>query len=103
MRRLHAFLLMLAALSLIAAGCGSDNGGSGASTPTTKDEAVQRCKDEAQKISDPNARDAAEKACSGDRSGATQSLKQQCLDNASSLPAGNARDQAKAACEKIGG
>jgi hypothetical protein len=110
MRRLHALILMLAALSLIAAGCGSGNsgggnsgGGSGGGTPSTKDQAIQKCKDEAQKISDPNARDAALKACAGDRSGAASALKQQCLDQAQQLPAGSARDQAIAGCDKIKG
>jgi hypothetical protein len=93
---------MLAALSLIAAGCGSDGGGGG-DAPKTKDEAVQRCKDEAAKIDDANARDAAEKACAGDKQGATDAIKQQCLDNANSVPAGSGRDQAVAACNKIGG
>jgi hypothetical protein len=99
MRRLHVFLLMLAALSLLAftaAGCGSD------STPSTKADAVQKCKDEAKKINDANARDAAEKACAGDKKGATDAVKRQCLDQANSLPAGSARDQATAACNKIG-
>jgi predicted outer membrane protein len=100
MRRLPAILLLLAALFLIAAaGCG---GGSD-STPDNKQEAIQRCKDEAAKISDSNARDAAEKACAGDKQGAQDAVKRQCLDQANSLPAGSARDQAVAACNKIGG
>ena len=103
MRRLHVFLLMLAALTFIAAGCGDDNGDGGGGTPSTKDQAIQKCKDEAQKINDPQARDAAEKACAGDKQGATDALKQQCLDQANSLPEGSARDQATAACNKIGG
>jgi hypothetical protein len=100
MRRLHVFLLLLAALSLIAitaSACGSD------STPSNKSEAVQKCKDEAKKISDANARDAAEKACAGDKQGAVDAVKRQCLDQANSLPAGSARDQATTACNKIGG
>ena len=78
-------------------------GGSGGGTPSTKDEAIQKCKDAAQKISDPNGRDAALKACEGDRSGAASALKQQCLDQAQQLPAGSARDQAVKACDKIKG
>lgn len=102
MRRLHVFLLILASLALIAAGCGDDNGGGG-NAPQNKDEAIQKCKDEAAKIDDANARDAAEKACAGDKKGATDALKQQCLDNAKQVPAGSARDQATAACDRIGG
>src|SRR3954468_6029489 len=99
MRRLHVFLLLLCAVSLlafVAAGCGSGD------TPNNKSEAIAKCKDEAKKISDTNARDAAEKACSGDKEGATSAIKKQCLDQANSFPEGSARDQAKAACEKIG-
>src|SRR5215204_2589796 len=84
MRRLHVFLLLLAALTFIAAGCGDDND----DTPDNRSEAVQKCKDEAKKIDDSNARDA---------------IKQQCLDQANGLPEGSVRDQAVAACDKIGG
>jgi|tagenome__1003787_1003787.scaffolds.fasta_scaffold20522217_3 hypothetical protein len=98
MRRLPAIILLLCALSLvaIAAGCGSDD------TPDNKSEAIAKCKDEAKKISDSNARDAAEKACAGDKEGATNAIKQTCLDQAKQLPAGSTRDQATAACDKIG-
>ena|SRR5829696_178681 len=99
MRRLHVFLLLLAALTFIAAGCGDDND----DTPDNRSEAVQKCKDEAKKIDDSNARDAAEKACAGDKEGAQDAIKQQCLDQANGLPEGSVRDQAVAACDKIGG
>jgi hypothetical protein len=100
MRRLHVFLLLLCAVSLlafVATGCGSDD------VPGNQSNARQKCKDEAKKISDSNARDAAEKACAGDKQGAIDAIKQQCLDQAKSLPAGSAQDQATAACDKIGG
>jgi len=99
MRRLHVFLLMLAALTFIAAGCGDDSD----DTPDNRSEAVEKCKEEAKKIDNDNARDAAEKACAGDKEGATDAVKQACLDQAKSLPEGSARDQATAACDKIGG
>ena len=99
MRRLHVFLLLLAALTFTAtaAGCGSDD------TPDNRSEAVDKCKEEAKKIDDSNARDAATKACEGDKEGATDAIKQQCLETAQQLPEGSARDTAISRCNAIGG
>jgi hypothetical protein len=93
--RLFTMLIALMASALIAAGCGGGGGGNtGTSaapsgTPTTQDEAIARCKEEAAKL-EGDARKTAEAACEAGRTGDTTAVKdaarQQCLDAAKNIP-----------------
>jgi hypothetical protein len=105
--RIHALALLICACGLLAAGCGDSKD----DTPANTTEAIQKCRDEAGKIGNAQAREAAEAACgaakgdgSGNRSG--QDVKdaavKQCLDAARSIPDSNARKRIAAACRRGG-
>jgi len=125
-KRLLGLLAMLAACGVFAVGCGDDNdggndgggnapsiggdtsgGGSGNTddTPDNKDEAIDRCYEEAKKL-EGQARETAEAGCKAADTGDTDDLKeeaaQQCLESAKQIPDEAARQQAEDACEKFG-
>ena len=94
--RLRVLILLLATCGVLAA-CGGDGNDD---TPDNRGEAVEKCKDEAAKISDPDARKAAEAACEGDREGARDAIVEQCLEQARQIPDPNARKQAEDGCRR---
>jgi hypothetical protein len=130
MKRLMSVLAMLAAAMVLAAGCGDDDndggGGGGGSdspnigdttpsdtgggntdaTPDNKDEAIDKCYEEAKKL-EGQARETAEAGCKAADTGDTDELKdeakQQCLEGAKQIPDEAARQQAEENCEKLGG
>ncbi|MDQ3934495.1 MAG: hypothetical protein M3340_07670 [Actinomycetota bacterium] len=121
MKRLFALLAALACAAVFAAGCGDDDGdgggGGGGDTPTigttqeqtdapdSKDEAIDRCFEEAKKL-EGQARETAEASCRSAETGETDELKEeakeQCLESTKQIPDEAARKQAEDACEKFG-
>ena len=125
-KRLLSVLAMLAASLVFAVGCGDDDddggggsngggntpsvggdsggGGSADDTPDNKDEAIDRCYEEAKKL-EGQARETAEAGCKAADTGDTDELKdeakKQCLDSAKQIPDEAARKQAEDACEKF--
>jgi len=67
-----------------------------------KQEAVERCREEARKIEDPAARDTALAACEGDREKTEERARRQCLEIARQIPEGPARERAEQGCERVG-
>ena len=127
-KRLLSVLAMLAASLVFAVGCGddddgggggngggdtpgigggqSDTGGGGADdTPDNKEEAIDRCYEEAKKL-EGQARETAEAGCKAADTGDTDELKdeakEQCLENAKQIPDETARQQTEESCEKLG-
>jgi hypothetical protein len=121
-KRLLSVLAMLAASLVFAVGCGDDddgggggNGGGdtpsvgggstsgGSDQPDNKDEAIDRCYEEAKKLQG-EARETAEAGCKAADTGDTDELKdqarQQCLDAAKQIPDEAARKQAEDSCEQ---
>ena len=121
MKRLLGLLAVLAASAVFAVGCGDDNndgGGTGgvgtpsgetqsqpADAPDSKDEAIDRCFEEADKL-EGQAKETAEASCraaeTGDTDEVKEEAKQQCLESAKQIPDEAARQQAEDACEKFG-
>lgn len=119
MKRLLSLLAVLAASAVFAAGCGDDNndgGGTGGvgtpsgetqnqDAPDNKDEAIDRCFEEADKL-EGQAKETAEASCraaeTGDTDEVKEEAKQQCLESAKQIPDEAARQQAEDACEKFG-
>jgi hypothetical protein len=125
MKRLLALLATLAACMVFAVGCGDDDddggngnggnapafggdtsgGGSADDTPDNKDEAIDKCYEEAKKL-EGQQRETAEAGCKAADTGDTDELKdeakEQCLDAAEQVPDDAARQQAEDACEKLG-
>lgn len=127
MKRLLTLLATLVASAIFAVGCGGDDndgggGGDGgnpisgdtqpADAPDDKDEAIDRCYEEAKKL-EGQARETAEAGCKAAETGDTEALeqeaeeqtdeaKQQCLDSAKQIPDEAARKQAEEACEQFG-
>jgi hypothetical protein len=127
MRRMITLLATLAAAMVFAVGCGDDDdgggdggGGGGADTsigepgggetgtqdaPKSKDEAIQRCYEEAKKL-EGEAKETAEASCraaeTGDTDEVKERAKEQCLESAKQIPDEAARKQAEDACEKFG-
>jgi hypothetical protein len=129
MKRLLTLLATLVASAIFAAGCGGDDndgggdgGGGGGSpvsgeqqstdAPDSKDEAIDRCYEEAKK-QEGQARETAEAACKAAETGDTDAIeeeveeqkddvKKQCLESAKQIPDEAARKQAEDACEKFG-
>jgi hypothetical protein len=122
-KRLLSVLAMLAASLVFAVGCGDDddgggggNGGSdtpgvgggstsgGSDQPDNKDEAIDRCYEEAKKLQGEQ-RETAEAGCKAADTGDTDELKdqarEQCLDAAKQVPDEAARKQAEESCEKF--
>ena len=125
-KRLLSVLAMLAASLVFAVGCGGDDddgggggntsgdtpsvgggssgGGSSDDTPDNKDEAIDRCYEEAKKL-EGQARETAEAGCKAADTGDTDELKdqakQQCLDATKQIPDEAARKQAEESCEKF--
>ena len=130
-KRLLSVLAVLAAsLTFAAAGCGDDDGGGGGNgggdtpsvgggssdtggdtgggsaddQPDSKDEAIDRCYEEAKKL-EGQARETAEAGCKAADTGDTDELKdeakEQCLESAKQIPDDAARKQAEESCEKI--
>lgn len=124
-KRLLSVLAVLVASLVFAVGCGDDNndsggggdsgdtpsvgggtsgGGSTDATPDNKDEAIDRCYEEAKKL-EGQARETAEAGCKAADTGDTDELKeqakQQCLDSAKQIPDEAARKQAEESCEKF--
>jgi hypothetical protein len=110
---LFACLLAVAAL---AAGCGSDDnsssdtsggGGGGGSTPTSVNEAVKQCLDQAKSVDDKDAQKTAVEACKAAKSGDTGKVKDaaktECLKVVEQIPdsAASQKEQAKKRCEAI--
>ncbi len=120
-KRLVTLLATLAASAIfVAAGCGGDGNGDGGDggtgnplggdtqpqdAPDSKDEAIDRCYDEAKKL-EGQARETAEASCRAAETGDTDEIKeeakQQCLDSTKQIPDEAARKQAEDACEKFG-
>lgn len=119
LKRLLVLLATLAASAVFAVGCGDDdddggngNGGSPVSgdttstdAPASKDEAIDRCYEEADKL-EGDAKETAEASCraaeTGDTDEVKEKAKEQCLDSAKQIPDEAARKQAEDACEKFG-
>jgi hypothetical protein len=114
-KRLLGLLATLAAAAILATGCGSDSKKSNSSTPnvgattttnapTTKADAVQRCKDEANKLTG-QAKQTALASCNaietGNNNGVKAQAKKQCLDATKQITDANARKKAEAACNKF--
>lgn len=104
--RWTAGLALLLACGLIAAGCGSSSKSSSTApsqTPTTKDQAIQLCTENAKKISDAGARRTAEAACQAAATGNTSAVKaaahQQCLSATRAIPDAGARAAAQQRCK----
>lgn len=129
MKRLLTVLATLAASAIFAVGCGGDDndggGGGGDQNPVSggtqdapdnKDEAVDRCYEEAKKLegqaretyeagckaADTGDTDAIEQEAQEQKEEATDKAKQQCLDSLDQIPDEAARKQAEEACEKFG-
>ena len=126
-KRMLGLMAMLLVSLVFAAGCGgddedgggggsdapgvgetstSDGGGSGGTDqPDNKDEAIDRCYEEAKKL-EGQARETAEAGCEAADTGDTDKLKdeakQQCLDSTKQIPDEAARKQAEEQCEAIG-
>ena len=122
-RRWLTLLATLAAAAVFAVGCGDDdddggNGGGGlgettqeqtdapaTDEPANKDEAIDRCFEEADKLSG-DAKEQAEAACRAAETGDTDEIKEkakeQCLESAKQIPDAAARKQAEEACEQFG-
>lgn len=122
-KRMLTLLATLAAAMVFAVGCGDDDddggngGGGGADTsiggdttgteeaPKSKDEAIQRCYEEAKKL-EGSAKETAEASCraaeTGDTDEVKEKAKEQCLESAKQIPDEAAREQAEDACEKFG-
>ena len=122
-KRMLTLLATLAAAMMFAVGCGDDDddngdsgGGGGADTsigdtsgsddaPKSKDEAIQRCYEEAKKL-EGSAKETAEASCraaeTGDTDEVKEKAKEQCLESAKQIPDEAARQQAEDACEKFG-
>ena len=120
MKRLLVLLATLAASAVFAVGCGGDDddgGGDGGGgnpvsgdtqpqdAPDSKDEAIDRCYEEADKL-EGQAKETAEASCRAAETGDTDEIKekakQQCLDSAKQIPDEAARKQAEDACEQFG-
>ena len=99
---LAAFLAALLALAAIAAGCGGEDVAKEASG---FNDAIEQCREEAEKIEDDEARRTAEEACDAAESGETDDLrdaaKDQCLDEARQTSDPDARREAEEACNQI--
>ena len=121
LKRLLTLLATLAASAIFAVGCGGDDNDSGGGdggngnpvsgdtqpqdAPDSKDEAIDRCYEEADKL-EGQAKETAEASCraaeTGDTDEVKEEAKQQCLDSAKQIPDEAARKQAEDACEKFG-
>ena len=130
-KRLLTLLAALAASAALVAGCGDDDndggGGDGGGqigpgatqedggstdgdskkddTPT-EDEAIDRCYEEADKLSG-QAKETARASCraaeTGDTGELQEEVREQCLDAAKQFPDAAARKQAEDACKELGG
>ncbi len=126
-KRMLTLLATLAAAMVFAVGCGDDDddgggGGDGGSDtsigetsgggdtgatdePKSKDEAIQRCYEEARKLKG-SAKETAEASCraaeTGDTDEVKEKAKEQCLESVKQIPDEAARQQAEDACEKFG-
>jgi hypothetical protein len=123
-KRMLTLLATLAAAMVFAVGCGDDdddgggNGGGGGGADTgigdpsgdsgdtpSRDEAIQRCYEEAKKL-EGDAKETAEASCraaeTGDTDEVKERAKEQCLESAKQIPDEAARQQAEDACEKFG-
>jgi hypothetical protein len=105
--RLYVLLVALAAAASLAA-CGgggeaSDTGGGAATTPTTKEQAIERCREEAGKLTG-DAKKTAEAACEAGESGDTTAVKdaarEQCLNATKNIPDPAAKKTAEDACKR---
>jgi hypothetical protein len=123
-KRMLTLLATLAAAAIFATGCGGDDnddngdggvgGNVGAETteqsdatdvPDSKDEAVDRCFEEADKL-DGDAKEQARKVCEAAEKGEVPDVdlkdaKTRCLEGAEHVPDDAQREQAKNACELI--
>jgi hypothetical protein len=99
---LAAILAALLAAAAIAAGCGSEDVAKEASG---FNEAIEQCREEAEKIEDDEDRRLAEEACdaaeSGDSDDLRDAAKDQCLDAARQTSDREARREAEEACNRI--
>ena len=120
-KRLLTLMATLAAALVFAAGCGGDDnndggggGGNGPSIggdtqqgdqPQNKEEAIDRCYEEAKKL-EGQARETAEASCraadTGDTDEVKEEAKEQCLEASKQIPNEEARKQAEEACERFG-
>jgi hypothetical protein len=126
-KRLLTLLATLVAAAVFAAGCGGDDndgggGGDGGGpvsgdtqpqdAPNSKEEAIDRCYEEARK-QEGQARETAEASCKAAETGDTEALEQEaeeqkedvrehCLDSAKQIPDEAARKQAEEACKQFG-
>lgn len=119
-KRMFTLIAVLAAAMVFAVGCGGDdNGGDGGGNgggavsggttstdaPANKDEAIDRCYEEADKL-DGDAKETARASCRAAETGNTDEVKEkakeQCLESAKQIPDEAARKQAEDACKKFG-
>ena len=122
-KRMLTLLATLAAAMVFAVGCGDDDddgggnggGGGGADTsigepsggeePKSKEEAIDRCFEEAKKL-EGSARETAEASCraaeTGDTDEVKERAKEQCLEATKQIPDEAARQQAEDQCEQLG-
>ncbi|HEX8745412.1 MAG TPA: hypothetical protein VF712_19965 [Thermoleophilaceae bacterium] len=119
-KRMLTLLATLAAAMMFAVGCGDDdddgdNGGSGGAdtsigetsgsdAPKSKDEAIQRCYEEARKL-EGDAKETAEASCraaeTGDTDEVKEKAKEQCVESVKQIPDEAARKRAQEECEKL--
>jgi hypothetical protein len=113
----NGLLACLFAVAALAAGCGGDDnksdtsggggGGGGGNTPTSVNEAVKQCLEQAKTVGDKEARKTAEEACkaakSGDTSKVKEAAKHECLKAVEQIPdsAKSQKDEAMKRCEAI--
>ena len=126
-KRFLTLLAALASAAILAVGCGDDDGGGGGGgktsdsggplqnapgndsgaddTPDSKDEAIDKCYEEADKL-EGQAKETARAGCkaadTGDTSDLKQEAKKQCLESTKQIPDAAARKQAEDACNKVG-
>jgi hypothetical protein len=117
---MFTLIATVVAAMVFAVGCGDDDdggdggGGGGGNLsgetqqqdqPQSKDEAIDRCFEEADKL-EGDAKETAEASCraaeTGDTDEVKEKAKEQCLESAKQIPDEAARKQAEDACEKFG-
>jgi hypothetical protein len=99
---LASFVALLLTVAAIAAGCGGEDVAKEASG---FNDAVEQCREDAEKIEDDEARRTAEETCDAAESGETDELrdaiKDQCLEAAGETSNREARREAEEACNQI--
>ena len=94
------WVVILLACALILAACGGDSGDSAA--PSSGEEAIARCHEEAAKVEDPSGRRTAQAVCGAAQSDnpdeVREAARQQCLEIAKNLPDPATRRRTESLC-----